>query len=135
MDSTSSPEALGFFGLAWTTCGAWMVIRARRHRARWAQVSGVITGLVRSRDPDSPTVRPIFRFTTLDGHEIEVTSKYGETNPPQPGDRVTILYAPRKPGHAIINTGGQRGSTMGWALTAFGLLLTTLGVLTALNIL
>ncbi|SMC85765.1 Protein of unknown function [Lentzea albidocapillata] len=86
-------------------------------------------------DRESPTARPIFRFTTLEGHEVEVTSKYGETNPPQPGDRVTILYTPQKPQHAVINTGGQRGSTMGWALTAVGLVLVTLGVLAALDIL
>jgi hypothetical protein len=94
----------------------------------------VVTGLVRSRDPDSSTCRPIFRFTTLEGHEVEVTSKHGEVSPPQPGDRVTILYDPRKPRHALIDTSGQRGSGMGWTMTAFGLLLATLSVLAALNI-
>ena len=117
------------------TYGAWLVIRARRLRARWAQVPGVITDLVHSCDREKPTARPIFRFTTHEGHEVEVTSKYGETNPPQPGDHVTILYTPQKPGQAVINTGGQRGSTMGWALTAIGILLVALGVLAALNIL
>ncbi|MGN9907561.1 DUF3592 domain-containing protein [Phytohabitans sp. LJ34] len=95
----------------------------------------MVTGLVRSRDPDSPSVRPIFRFTTLEGHPVEVTSKYGETNPPQPGARVTILYAPEDSGRAVINSSGQRGSTMGWTFTALGLFLVTLGALSALNVL
>ncbi|MEU9831689.1 hypothetical protein AB0D67_09110 [Streptosporangium sp. NPDC048047] len=44
-----------------------------------------------------------------------------------------ILYDPQKPRHARIDTGGQRGSTMGWILTGLGLL-ATLGVLTAVDI-
>ncbi|SMC85761.1 hypothetical protein SAMN05660733_02161 [Lentzea albidocapillata] len=39
-------RALGFFGLVWTAYGAWLLIRARRLRARWAQIPGVITDLV-----------------------------------------------------------------------------------------
>ncbi|MFF0307020.1 DUF3592 domain-containing protein [Streptosporangium sp. NPDC004379] len=55
------------------------------------------------------------------------------SQPPRPGDRVMILYDPQKPRHARIDTGGQRGSTMGWILTGLGLL-ATLGVLTAVDI-
>ncbi|WP_433499728.1 DUF3592 domain-containing protein [Sphaerimonospora sp. CA-214678] len=94
----------------------------------------MITGLVRSRDPDSPTCRPVFRFTTLEGHEVEVTSRFGEADPPQPGDRVTILYDPRKRRKARIDAGGQDGSAMGRILIGLGLLLTALGVLSALDI-
>ncbi|SIS03901.1 DUF3592 domain-containing protein [Micromonospora avicenniae] len=95
----------------------------------------MITDLVPSRDPDDRVSWPIFRFTTVEGHEVEVTSSFGEGRPPQPADGITILYDPRKPHRAIINTSGQSGSSMGWILTALGLFLTTLSVLTALNIL
>lgn len=95
---------------------------------------GVITDLVRSRDPDSRTSRPIFRFTTVEGDEVEVTSSYGEVSPPEPGESVTVLYDPDKPRRAHIDTSGQRGSAMGWALTALGLFLGALSVLTALDI-
>ncbi|MEU9831688.1 hypothetical protein AB0D67_09105 [Streptosporangium sp. NPDC048047] len=36
---------------------------------------------MRSRDPDSSTCSPIFRFAALEGHEVEVTSKFDEANP------------------------------------------------------
>ncbi|MEV4176029.1 DUF3592 domain-containing protein [Nonomuraea sp. NPDC049709] len=134
MESTSSPALLCFFGLAYLAYGIWLLISARRLRARGVRVSGVITALVQSRDPDSPTRKPIFRFTTLEGHEVEVTSKFGEANPPRPGDRVTILYDPQKLRHARIDTGGQRGSTMGWLVTGSGLLFVILSVLITLNI-
>ncbi|WP_055478141.1 DUF3592 domain-containing protein [Sphaerimonospora mesophila] len=121
--------------MALLVCGAWIVINARRFRARAVRVPGVITGLVRSSDPDSPTCRPVFRFTTLEGHEVEVTSGFGEAHPPQPGDRVTILYNPRKPRKARIDTSGQTGSAMGWIVIGLGLLLVALGVLSALDVL
>lgn len=122
MDSTSSPDALFVVGLVNLAFGAWLLIRARRLRARGVQVPGVVTGLVRSRNNDSPTSRPIFRFTTLEGHELEVTSDMGEGRPPQPGDRVTILYDPQKPRYAVIATSGQRGLILGWIVTVLGLL-------------
>ncbi|TMR20255.1 DUF3592 domain-containing protein [Nonomuraea turkmeniaca] len=134
LESTSSPGLICFFGLVYLAYGTWLLISARRLRARGVRVPGVITGLVQSRDPDSSTCKPIFRFTTLEGHEVEVTSKFGEASPPQPGDRVSILYDPQKLRHARIDTGGQRGSAMGRILTGFGLLLVTLSVLITLNI-
>lgn len=103
-------------------------------RARGVAVPGVVTGLVRSTDNDGHTFRPIFRFTTLQGHELELTSKYGEASPPRPGETVTILYDPQKPRHALIDTGGQRGSRMGWIVTVLGLFLAALSVLTALDV-
>ncbi|MEV1001844.1 DUF3592 domain-containing protein [Nonomuraea sp. NPDC050202] len=134
MESTSAPELLCFFGLAYLAWGIWLLISTRRLRARGVRVPGVITGLVRSRDPDSSTSRPIFRFTTLEGHEVEATSKFGEADPPRPGDRVTILYDPQKLRHARIDTGGQRGSTLGQILTGAGLLFVTLSLLITLDI-
>ncbi|MEV0363099.1 DUF3592 domain-containing protein [Nocardia fusca] len=121
--------------MVYTAYGAWLLFSVRRHRSRSVQVPGVVTGLVRSRDPDSYTSRPIFRFTTVEGHEVEVTSRHGEASPPQPGDSVTILYDRREPRRAVIDTSGQRGSTLGWLLTALGLFLLTMSVLTALDIL
>jgi hypothetical protein len=135
LESSSSPAGLGFLGVVWTAYGAWLLFSVRRHRSRSVQVPGVVTGLVRSRDPDSPTSRPIFRFTTVEGHEVEVTSRSGEASPPQPGDSVTILYDRRKPRRAVIDTSGQRGSTLGWLLTGLGLVLLTMSVLSALDIL
>lgn len=134
MESTSSPGLLVVFGLAYLAGGAWMLISVRRLRARGVRVPGVIIGLVPSRDPDMHTFRPVFRFTTLEGHEVEVASKFGEAGPPRPGDRVTIIYDPQKVRHARIDTSGQRGSTWGWILTGSGLLLVTLGILSSLNI-
>ncbi|MEV0592438.1 DUF3592 domain-containing protein [Nonomuraea cavernae] len=115
-------------------CGVWLLRRSRRFRARGVRVPGVVTGLERSSDPDSNACYPIFRFTTRDGQEFEITSRYGESKPPQPGDRVTVLYDPDRQRNARIDTGGQDGSTMGRWVVGIGLFLITLGVLTAFEI-
>lgn len=131
----TSTDGLGlFFGLVNLAFGAWLVLSARRFRTRGIRVPGVVTGLERSDDPQRPTSRPIFRFTTLDGRELVVASRFGEVDPPQPGDHVTVLYLPHKPQRARIDTGGQRGSAVGWIVMGFGVLLTVLFVLNALSV-
>ncbi|MFC5818696.1 DUF3592 domain-containing protein [Nonomuraea harbinensis] len=134
MESTSSPGLLFVLGLANLACGVWLLRRARRFRAHGVRVPGLVTGLERSRDPDSKACYPVFRFTTRDGQEVEITSRYGESRPPRPGDRVTVLYDPAKQRNARIDTGGQDGSTMGKWVVGIGLFLITLGALTAFTI-
>lgn len=131
----SNPGALFAFGLLHMTLGVLMVWNARRFRARAIQVPGVVVGLVKSSDPDSRARRPIFRYTTLEGLELEVVSKWGEPNPPQPGERVTVYYDPKKHRNARIGTGGQSGFEMGWVIFGFGSLLTAVGVLSVSGIL
>lgn len=121
-------------GVLWTVVGAWMLIRARRHRLRSISVRGEITKVARSRDPEEMS-RLTFRFTTVDYRDIEVTSNTNAQRLPQRGDRVTVIYDPRKPQRASINTREQRGLSMGWQVTALGLFLLVLGVLVALNVL
>ncbi|MCA2187195.1 DUF3592 domain-containing protein [Nonomuraea cavernae] len=82
---------LFILGLANLACGVWILRRPQRFRARGVRVPGVVTGLERSSDPDSNACYPVFRFTTRDGQRVEITSRYGESKPPQPGDRVTVL--------------------------------------------
>ncbi|MFF4614776.1 DUF3592 domain-containing protein [Nonomuraea jabiensis] len=122
------------FGLANLSCGIWLLLRARRFRARRVRVPGMVIGLERSRDPDSNACFPIFRFTIYGGQEVEITSRHGESRPPQPGDRVMVFYDPEKPRNARIDTAGQDGSSMGRWAVGIGLFLITLGVLTAFKI-
>ncbi|WP_020542408.1 DUF3592 domain-containing protein [Nonomuraea coxensis] len=122
------------FGSANLACGVWLLRRARRFRARGVRVPGMVIGLERSRDPDSKACFPIFRFTTCVGQKVEITSRHGESRPPQPGDRVMVLYDPEKPRNARIDSGGQDGSAMGRWVVGIGLFLITLGVLTAFTI-
>lgn len=134
VESTSSPTGLLLVGLFNLACGAWLLMRARRFRARAVRVPGVVTGLERSRDPDSNARFPVFRFTTAEGEELEVTSRHGESRPPQPGERVTVLYDPARERDARIDTGGQDGSTMGRWVVGIGGFLVTLGVLASFGV-
>jgi hypothetical protein len=121
-------------GLANLACGVWLLRGARRLRTLGIRASALVTGLRRSSDPDSNACFPIFRFTTREGQEVEITSLYGESKPPQPGDRVTILYDPENQRNARIDTGGQDGSTMGRIVMGIGIFLITLGALSAFNV-
>ncbi|MFG1944882.1 DUF3592 domain-containing protein [Nonomuraea sp. NPDC048826] len=125
---------LFILGSANLAFGVWTLRRAQRFRDRGIRVSGLVTGLERSSDPDSNACYPVFRFTTRDGREVEITSRYGESKPPRPGDHVTVLYDPEKERNARIDTGGQDGSTIGMWVVGIGLFLITLGVLTTFRI-
>lgn len=106
-------------GLANLAGGAW-ILRGARQEVR---VPGVVTGLKRSSDPDGKASFPVFRFTTREGEEVEMTSRQGESRPPRPGDR-----------NARIETAGQDGSAMGRLVAGMGLFLIAVGVLTTLEI-
>lgn len=130
----SAPGGLTFFGVVSTSIGILLLANARRRRARWIRVPGLVTDLVPSSDPDSPAKFPTFRFTTTEGHEVKIKSGRGENNPPRPGDNVTVLYDPKEPQRAVIDTTGQSDISMGRWLIGFGLVLLTLDVLTILGV-
>lgn len=101
-------------------CGAVLVVIVRKNRAflaRAQRAPGVVVGLGRGSSMGSgpnDTMRrsfaPVFRFTTIDGREVEVRSSV-ESNPPtyRPGDQVTVLYDPAAPEKAKLDKFSERG--------------------------
>ena len=134
-DSSANPPALVLVGAGWVIVGALFMINARRRRLRSVQVPGMVIGQKIGSGENGLVYFPSFRFTTIEGNEVEVTSSYGGGSAPQPGQNVTVLYDPRKPQRAKIDTPDQTGLAMGRILFGFGLVLTVLGVLTAFGIL
>lgn len=116
-------------GLSIMAFGVGVLIDAFRLRARGIRVPGVIVGGTGGNE----SYTPIFRFTTLDGRQVEVGSFYGQTTPPQPGERITVVYDPENVRKARILTNGQDGTVAGFFLIGFGLLFVILPVLGALD--
>lgn len=66
---------------------------------------GTVVGLERSRTRDSSTYKPVVRFTSETGEEIEFVSSSG-SNPPSysKGEKVEVLYLLHQPAQARINS-------------------------------
>jgi Protein of unknown function (DUF3592) len=107
---------------------------AREFRTGAARVPGVVVDLHwetmparRDSAEGSPCRRvamPIFRFHTLEGHPVVVTSPVG-TNPPRhrPGGAVTVVYDPDDPSRARIEGALGDGSLLAACLIGVGVLL------------
>jgi hypothetical protein len=66
---------------------------------------GTVVDLVRSQSgSDSPTYRPVVRFSAANGQAIEFTSNTG-SNPPSysRGEKVEVFYKPSDPQKAMLN--------------------------------
>ena len=65
---------------------------------------GTVVELVRSQSSDSTTYRPVVRYSTQSGEQVEFTSSAG-SNPPSysKGEQVEVLYQPLQPAQARIN--------------------------------
>lgn len=66
---------------------------------------GTVVELIASRSDKSTTYRPVITFTTKEGKQTEFTSSAG-SNPPSynQGEKVTVLYDPKNPVKADINS-------------------------------
>lgn len=69
------------------------------------KTKGEVIDLLRSRSSDSTTYKPVVRFNTAEGQEIEWVSNVS-SNPPsyQRGESVEILYSSAAPQDAKINS-------------------------------
>ncbi|WP_165970160.1 DUF3592 domain-containing protein [Nonomuraea terrae] len=133
--SSATPSSAVVLGLVLVAFGGWQLISARRIRARGVRVPGVVIGYKQvAGGGEEPLSRPVFRFTTLEGHELEVTSRTGEPRGYLPDERIEVLYNPQKPERARIDNAGQRGSTMGWIVTTMGVFVLAVGVLGFLDV-
>lgn len=106
------------FGLIFFLGGAWQLFIRWRRRRHYQRVPGVIVGRRATRgevgpasDTSTNSRAAIFRFTTLDGREVETESNVQSWPGPKPGKRVMVIYDPQSPydaeptGGFVITTG------------------------------
>jgi len=68
------------------------------------RATGTVIDLSRETDSEGAVVfYPILRFTTAEGRTLEFRSSTGSSFPPQPGDRVEVLYDPDDPQDARLS--------------------------------
>jgi hypothetical protein len=66
--------------------------------------------------------RPVLAFRTLDGREIQTATGVGSSRViAQPGEQVRVIYDPRNPSRAEIDTWAGRASWLPWLITVMGL--------------
>jgi hypothetical protein len=120
MRASANPRAarfvlgiLGIGGIAILMIAALFTVRTLSFLRHSAGAVGMIERLepeVRQSSNGRPhtTYAPVFSFVTAEGREVLVTSRMS-SNPPgfHPGESVPVLYDPRNPLNARINTFGQ----------------------------
>lgn len=105
-------NAVSIIKYVFTLIGAAMLIGAvywfqhtRAFVASAVTAEGTVVDLQPSRSSDSVTYKPVVRYKTATGEQIEFVSSTG-SNPPgyRKGEKVEVLYLPSEPGNASINT-------------------------------
>ncbi|MEO3822539.1 DUF3592 domain-containing protein [Actinomadura sp. B10D3] len=115
------------FGAGFGIGGVHRYRAGRSFLAAAQRVPGVVVGTHRVSRTDSYEYFPILRFRTLDGADIETV---GQTNAGSyellrlKGHQVDVLYDPRDPRSARMDTSSGRGQAGSVTLAALGCLLT-----------
>jgi hypothetical protein len=124
-------EAAGVVtGLICAAVGAWGWLRGVWLARYGERVTGTVVGLPWSPpllDRDSRfatgTYRAVVTFRTADGRDVRASAPAGRNPAIVIGDPVQVVYDPRRPSSARIDTLSGHG-TLAWAaLTAVGLVL------------
>jgi hypothetical protein len=92
-------------GLGMLAGGIALGIHTKHFIATAIRVPGEVVGLVQRRGDDGPTYAPRFTFTDQEGRQHTVEARTA-SNPPSfsVGEAVTVLYAPGRPGSAVIDS-------------------------------
>ncbi|MFA1541288.1 DUF3592 domain-containing protein [Actinomadura monticuli] len=110
------------------------VHRYRTSRAFLAsahRVPGIVAGVHRRSTTDSYEYFPVLRFRTLDGVDVETV---GQTRAGSyelfrlKGHQVEVLYDPRNPRAARMNTSSGRALSGSVGMVAVGCLVTAIGI-------
>jgi hypothetical protein len=101
-------------GLIFVVSGGYGIHQYRRLNRIGERVFGTVVGLRwrSSAGPDGGSVRvchPVLAFRTLDGRDIQAETGAGSSRViAQPGEQVPVIYDPRNPAKAEINTRAGR---------------------------
>jgi uncharacterized protein DUF3592 len=127
------------FGAVFAVIGIAIAVSGARFRRGARRVQGTVTGLraVASRtDPSTgpvggttgPHYRPVVKFTTLDGREVEAESMLAANPAPaRVGDTVRVFYDPGDPRRIQLDTAGGRGGCLAFALIFVGAVFCAIG--------
>jgi uncharacterized protein DUF3592 len=106
---------LSVVGLIFVVGGGLGIHQYRRLNRTGERVPGTVVGLrwrTRPAGPDGGSVRvchPVLAFRTLDGRDIQAETGAGHSRViAQPGEQVPVIYDPRNPAKAEINTRAGR---------------------------
>lgn len=120
-------------GLSFAVAGGYGVHLNRRLNRIGERVTGVVVGLRQKAagTEDGTAWHPVLAFRTLDGRDIQAVAGVGNGSSrfvAQPGEQVPVIYDPRNPARAEINTRAGRAGwlpilfiIMGVALICYGL--------------
>ena len=107
-------KALTIIKYLFTLVGAGLLVGAffafnstRTFLVDAVEAQGSVISMIRSRSSSdsSYTYRPVVRFITRNGERVEFTSGIGSSPPAYSvGEKVTVLYSPRRPNRAKINS-------------------------------
>lgn len=122
--------ALAFIGF-----GAHILHKNIRLSRRGECVSGVVARLNTTAGHEGPGTTTVVAFQTLDGQDIRAGVGGGSGIPTQLGMQVPIIYDPRHPKTARINTRGGRMNSiiLSFSLIVVGMAIAGYGLYTAVK--
>ena len=128
------------FGGGFAVIGGLMLRQQIRLRRKGVRVMGTVTrieeqtmrGVTGADRAPSTTYKPVVRFHTQAGEEIETVTNVGMPWAGHPaGEAVPVMYDPADPAHAEIDTSGRRGllTLLGLLMLLGGLALVVVGIM------
>lgn len=118
-------------GIALTIGGIHRYRTGRAFLASAQRVPGMVAGIHRVETTDSYEFFPVLRFRTLDGAEVETVgqTKGGSYELTRlKGTAVAVLYDPRNPRSARMDTSSGRGLAGSVGMAAIGSVFAVLGI-------
>jgi hypothetical protein len=120
LDTTAGIFTVFYVGIG----GAFLYASVRQHRKRTLMrqtgliAEGVVVRLEEDSDPDSSSLYPVVRFTTLNREVVTMRYNFGSYPAAfQLGQQVQIIYDPLAPKEFVIGAG-----SMDWETVVFGLI-------------
>lgn len=109
--------------------GVSSIRESRALVASAARVGGVVVRFAVDHSADITVRKPVLRFRTVDGVEVETTSSISHNSGTlRSGMRVPVLYDPRDPRKARIDYGQRSGSWSGIGLVVGGVVFLLIGI-------
>lgn len=108
-------------GLIFVAAGMFGILSSRRLARNGQRVTGTVVAVQRTSGADGATYRPVLGFRTLDGQDMRVTAK--TSGRPPTGKQVPVVYDPRRPTNAEIDTWAGRGTPLLVIITGLGVCL------------